>query len=132
MTADEMRISDWSSDVCSSDLIGISLFRGDAVGSGKGVAHTLFDNVETRRQNGVLDGKGRKNLDDLVMGSARFDDEPAFEAGADDRLSAVPRFHVQPAPHAASARRKALLETGRASWRERVCQYGWTTGVHGT
>src|SRR3546814_9784166 len=64
-----MRISDWSSDVCSSDL----------------------------------------NLDDLVMGSARFDDEPAFEAGADDRLSAVPRFHVQPAHHAASARRKAML-----------------------
>src|SRR3546814_2166626 len=55
-----MRISDWSSDVCSSDL-------------------------------------------------ARFDDEPAFEAGADDRLSAVPGFHVQPAHHAASARRKAML-----------------------
>src|SRR3546814_17838331 len=64
-----MRISDWSSDVCSSDL----------------------------------------NLDDLVMGSARFDDEPAFEAGADDRLSAVPGFHVQPAHHPASARRKAML-----------------------
>src|SRR3546814_7862960 len=43
------------------------------------------------------------------MGSARFDDEPAFEAGADDRLSAVPGFHVQPAHHAASARRKAML-----------------------
>src|SRR3546814_12789759 len=70
---------------------------------------SLFDNDETRRQNGVLDGKGRKNLDDLVMGSARFDDEPAFEAGADDRLSAVPGFHVQPAHHAASARRKAML-----------------------
>src|SRR3546814_21159894 len=109
MTADEMRISDWSSDVCSSDLIGISLFRGDAVGSGKGVAHTLFDNVETRRQNGVLDGKGRKNLDELVMASARFDDEPAFEAGADARLSALPRLHGKPAHHATSARRKAML-----------------------
>src|SRR3546814_10407333 len=43
------------------------------------------------------------------MGSARFDDEPAFEAGADDRLSAVPGFHVQPAHHAASARLKAML-----------------------
>src|SRR3546814_7078328 len=30
-TAYEMRISDWSSDVCSSDLIG--LFRSDRVGS---------------------------------------------------------------------------------------------------
>src|SRR3546814_13521028 len=30
-TAYEMRISDWSSDVCSSDLIAGALFRGEAL-----------------------------------------------------------------------------------------------------
>src|SRR3546814_508042 len=42
-TAYEMRISDWSSDVCSSDLIGIDLFLvGDAVLAG-GEAAELVD-----------------------------------------------------------------------------------------
>src|SRR3546814_10526740 len=36
-TAYEMRISDWSSDVCSSDLHGIPFFRRD-VGQGRIVA----------------------------------------------------------------------------------------------
>src|SRR3546814_18075808 len=30
-TAYEMRISDWSSDVCSSDLLGVLVLRGEAV-----------------------------------------------------------------------------------------------------
>src|SRR3546814_873774 len=38
MTADDMSISDWSSDVCSSDLVGF-FARGAQIASGGGVAY---------------------------------------------------------------------------------------------
>src|SRR3546814_7996884 len=43
-----MRISDWSSDVCSSDLLGTT---GDLTGSGRGDAHI-------DRRSGRVQGKG--------------------------------------------------------------------------
>src|SRR3546814_4202609 len=75
-TAYEMRISDWSSDVCSSDLIGV----GD-----------LLD----RRRSGAERGR--------QIGFVLADSHPADHL--DDRL------------HADQA------QIGRASCRERVCQY---------
>src|SRR3546814_1292006 len=77
-TAYEMRISDWSSDVCSSDLIG---------------AHAGDQLVETQ-----LD-----RLADFV-GAAGNAGERLFDVGDDFGL----RF---------------LRKIGRASCRERVCQY---------
>src|SRR3546814_2719433 len=73
-TAYDMRISDWSSDVCSSDLL-------DAV------AHENVGAAEAGR------------------------------TGADNR-----DFLLGPA-HLGHVRTPALLEIGRASCRERVCQY---------
>src|SRR3546814_1106083 len=77
-TAYEMRISDWSSDVCSSDL-----------------------QVHQRRFAGA--------------GAA---DEPDFLAGADGQ-----RQVVDDAAFLAVMEADVLEEIGRASCRERVCQY---------
>src|SRR3546814_4452174 len=88
-TAYEMRISDWSSDVCSSDL---DLFADDGVAIGRDDAD-LGDLVRTG------DGLGTRLqvLDDL--GDGQIDAELQ-----------VHRVH-------------AGGKIGRASCRERVCQY---------
>src|SRR3546814_12520787 len=92
-TAYEMRISDWSSDVCSSDLRRL------------------------RRRLAAL--------------------RPGRLAGGDDRLSHHPRLlrrlhdpavaglHARHLPEGAAG---AGDEIGRASCRERVCQYVYISG----
>src|SRR3546814_5520932 len=81
-TAYEMRISDWSSDVCSSDLKGVpgrpSLF---------GTTHQLLDDLNLR------------SLDDLPS-LPEIKDTQQLEAALEK-----------------------LGKIGRASCRERVCQY---------
>src|SRR3546814_9180200 len=84
-TAYEMRISDWSSDVCSSDLDQRGEFR-----------------IEVPRHFG--------RIDEMLVFEAS---EPA-EAIADD--DAAPH-RLRPVLAA------AVKEIGRASCRERVCQY---------
>src|SRR3546814_4150292 len=88
-TAYEMRISDWSSDVCSSDLPRRLIGR---------LAHALFEPF-------ALDEAGADAVD------AHFGPEHAGEA---ERQAVQRGFrgHI-------SQRR----EIGRASCRERVCQY---------
>src|SRR3546814_2388798 len=85
-TAYEMRISDWSSDVCSSDLrdlaVGVELRVGQPVGRRLGIAE--------------------RHEDHAVGDSA---------VGAGDQLDG------------AAPRRDADPGIGRASGRERVCQY---------
>src|SRR3546814_9299989 len=80
-TAYEMRISDWSSDVCSSDL--------DAFRDHDGEAATALDRTD----------------DELDAIHRRFVDEATEQLSGEDVSSA------------------ALVEIGRASCRERVCQY---------
>src|SRR3546814_8529678 len=60
-TAYEMRISDWSSDVCSSDLIvgkGPDVGRGDRIDDGQRVALAVLR---------VLQGRADTDDDDLVV-----------------------------------------------------------------
>src|SRR3546814_3202497 len=83
-TAYEMRISDWSSDVCSSDLGSRTL--GIARPEGMGPAMTLFEPV------------GKKP-------------EPSAPAG------------FVPSRSEDDVARHLLRQIGRASCRERVCQY---------
>src|SRR3546814_8247156 len=98
MTAYEMRISDWSSDVCSSDLV-----------KGRCLTLEVFDVVVGREGNvyrALLIGLG---ADQLVLEAG---DETA---GADlDRhalaLAAFERLAVD------------LAQIGNATCRERVCQ----------
>src|SRR3546814_1379615 len=108
-TADEMRISDWSSDVCSSDLDPLpsmkkgprmhlkgktALVTGSTSGIGLGIAKALAGHGAAVIINGFGDADAieaeRAALAALNDGKAAYD-------GAD--------------------------QIGRASCRERVCQY---------
>src|SRR3546814_9496325 len=88
-TAYEMRISDWSSDVCSSDL----LMAKDILG-----AH-------------ARDELGISEVTTACPIQAALTSAATFAVGA-----AMPLAMVLLMP-------RSLLEIGRASCRERVCQY---------
>src|SRR3546814_10256533 len=90
-TAYEMRISDWSSDVCSSDLRQVLDVRRQLV------AHPGLHGVDAAA--GLFDG--------MVPGAIEVIDVVARAAGHRHGDAAV-------SPH---------REIGRASCRERVCQY---------
>src|SRR3546814_5298605 len=92
-TAYEMRISDWSSDVCSSDLFGPRSTQSLRDGPG--------DAACTTGDNGTLTLQV-----ELVHGDA-----PISKSGAATRSSRASRHYI------------LHLEIGRASCRERVCQY---------
>src|SRR3546814_3033582 len=95
-TAYEMRISDWSSDVCSSDLAGVTSaldFRQ---------AESLLTQAETE-------------LAGLHLAKAQNDNFLAVLTGGP-----LPAGLHAPMP---LADQKSGQEIGRASCRERVCQY---------
>src|SRR3546814_15091815 len=101
-----MRISDWSSDVCSSDItlhhaatpraMGVSPGRDAgaraAVGAAAMLAHEIKNPLSGIRGAAQLleGGEGAADLTSLIVTEV-------------DRIAA---------------------QIGRASWRERVCQYG--------
>src|SRR3546814_2351854 len=58
-----MRISDWSSDVCSSDLVGAEAVLGHVDDLGSGVGVLDLDDVDV----------GRAEAGDLVGGAGRLD-----------------------------------------------------------
>src|SRR3546814_5251981 len=97
-TAYEMRISDWSSDVCSSDLFGEIIRAPDEVLEMDGMPRGLH----------VLDHAG------IERGRILLDLHPvALRQGGPGVL---PYEHHQ-------ISMIGTLEIGRASCRERVCQY---------
>src|SRR3546814_1135283 len=85
-TAYEMRISDWSSDVCSSDL------------------------------NDLLQNQSAKRV--LIVGADRAGEVLSRDLHRDNRYSVVGFVDDKPGLRGAS-----INEIGRASCRERVCQY---------
>src|SRR3546814_18373121 len=89
-TAYEMRISDWSSDVCSSDLLAIP----------------RLERARHVRLRTVAQDQGEAG--DRV-------ERPQDERQADD----LPQFLCR----AFLRRLRGRVEIGRASCRERVCQY---------
>src|SRR3546814_20914071 len=102
-TAYEMRISDWSSDVCSSDL------------RDEHHQHAVADparGAEIERP-GEEHGKGRPKA--------------RTEQGAEDRNAPQQRDHApQDQWH-----RDHVDEIGRAPCREKVCTLVYISGVHG-
>src|SRR3546814_7060788 len=102
-----MRISDWSSDVCSSDLEE-SLFPRLGHDIDSAVAHGLHGRLR--------EGFG---VDIPLVGQPRLDHHAAAVAeGGLDRA----RFGVVLAAVLVDVRDQAKI--GGASCRERVCQYG--------
>src|SRR3546814_16130206 len=102
-TAYEMRISDWSSDVCSSDLDQRALVVGTAV-----LGSHLLECHRTWIRGGEADGPAawRHGAPGLAGGIARA-------ALAEQSTELHQPGHEMPRPD----------EIGRASSRERVCQY---------
>src|SRR3546814_11527967 len=104
-----MRISDWSSDVCSSDLHHRSQLAGV---SGHGKANSSGGNA----------AEIRLHARDLVAGSLKAGD---FTLLDDIDTQSVGRPGVTPSHRIVSRGAGACLidEIGSASCRERVCQY---------
>src|SRR3546814_12273187 len=96
-----MRISDWSSDVCSSDLSGSSTAKGETYPYAPMVAPFAADHVL---------------FEDVALAST-------FEKGtvADSVATGFGKVSNQVLAHRPAAGRND--EIGRASCRERVCQY---------
>src|SRR3546814_12498196 len=90
-----MRISDWSSDVCSSDLMGAWLRGGPGDGMQRPFLLFRFGDEAADRDVHRLEGR----VDRRALGQRR----PAL--AADELVE------------------RRLLQIGRASWRERVCPY---------
>src|SRR3546814_17985612 len=109
-----MRISDWSSDVCSSDL-DVDLAIVGEVPQLCDLAFQLGDRLF--------------EVEEIVHVSLS---STAFGAGhtpkSAGRISPFARFAL---PHAAKRRWNQAAEIGRASVRERVCQYVWILVVPG-
>src|SRR3546814_14497740 len=110
-TAYEMRISDWSSDVCSSDLcrwlagqaeaLGVEIFPGFAA------AEILFND------DGSVKGVATGDMGVARDGTHKPDYQPGLELHAKYTfLAEGVRGHLS-----------KELKIGRASCRERVCQY---------
>src|SRR3546814_19625299 len=104
-TAYEMRISDWSSDVCSSDLIEIS-----------GTAKIYASSEHGRRHFCGTCGTGL-----FYTNEAIFPGQIDVQSATLDDPDLIPAQAQIP-----TAERIGWMEKqiGRASWRERVCRYG--------
>src|SRR3546814_13921825 len=100
-----MRISDWSSDVCSSDLIDLAVKEGQTLGvvGESGSGKTTLGLALLR----LVSSKGP-----IVYLGDRID-------GFDSKRMRPLRRHMQ----------IVFKEIGRASCRERVCQYVYISVV---
>src|SRR3546814_8772350 len=102
-----MRISDWSADVCSSDLCWYNATKGAVNVLSKSMAVELAP--EHIRVNAICPVMGVTGMFESVMG---MPDTPQNRAKF---KSTIPLGRFCNASDVASM--------GRASWRERVCQY---------
>src|SRR3546814_18318363 len=138
-TADEMRISDWSSDVCSSDLLEAAAEIGEprqarhrgavAVGQLQHVIELVA--LQRLGQNHPLRlapalGQAAKHLRHVVeLTEHRHPVNVAPDAGA-LLIDGTKHFEsaVAVARHLADEGFGGIAgKTGRAPWRKRVCQY---------
>src|SRR3546814_15869499 len=120
-TAYEMRISDWSSDVCSSDLATVDLLHQDGRAVDNIFAHHQSLLVEADRGNiGPADQINAISIDRLAVLREEY-------AGIDsaqhtnDRQSVLVKQNTHFVDRSRHAHHHSQI--GRASCRERVCQY---------
>src|SRR3546814_13875909 len=110
-TAYEMRISDWSSDVCSSDLPSETRGNLSCRLSGMAVGILLLRNrnmIATGVRKVLLDWKLVRGVSST--GEAIFSENPSFSMINEKNL-----YSMTNAP---------AFQLGRAACRERVWQYG--------
>src|SRR3546814_14818439 len=105
-TAYEMRISDWSSDVCSSDLPEVSVEEGHD--PRLGIRSRRF--VEAHARQGHHHGHGEGQVAAVVVVQERVTGGGVL-------------LHVVVHPELLHGGLQPICQTGRASCRESVCQY---------
>src|SRR3546814_19654572 len=111
-----MRISDWSSDVCSSDLVGGFVLTQDRLDETVPIHNAAMEDrtfIEWDKDD--IDALGLMKVDVLELGMLTcirkaFDLMRGHGLG-DYALDTIPHEHP------------AVYKTGRDSWRERVFQY---------
>src|SRR3546814_20629617 len=115
-TAYEMRISDWSSDVCSSDLLGNVLRIG------------FQQNVASARQvKAKIDPRPQRGRP--LLGYPFRPEAGNGKANADNNSKTYePDFPAGEGTHGPLSRLQASRSLGRAPCRGRVCQY-WKYSV---
>src|SRR3546814_20801425 len=122
-TAYEMRISDWSSDVCSSDL-PLVLRARVGIGGDHGAAESIGGDQKrrVRRQREAFDiaaedsGKQNRRVDGRLDGGLFLDRQ-------EDRLHGPKPSSSYSAIVAMIARGAKTFKNGSESCRDRVCQY---------
>src|SRR3546814_5659300 len=106
-----MRISDWSSDVCSSDLTEDTLRRrfASAVRAPGPATSRVRQLVDERKQQ-----EAARTVDHIAasLGPVGNVERQAEQLSAQARAAAAPLYEISNAQ-----------QIGRASCRERVCQY---------
>src|SRR3546814_5695983 len=115
-----MRISDWSSDVCSSDLYIVTRILGGDWPEGNRVP----SENELTRELSVSRMTVHRALRELttegwlerVQGAGTFVAPPKPQSEVLDIRNIAEEI-------AARGHRHSAVEIGRASWRDRVCQY---------
>src|SRR3546814_18977531 len=126
-TANERRISDWSTDVCSSDLI--TNLRRAIIATG------LVSDVDITPVRGaaLADGSVLADLDvrmkaapmRTIAGSAGYDTGQGVRA----EISWQHRNLIRPEGAVTFRAIARTQENGRAACRENVCQDGWNSVV---
>src|SRR3546814_14566211 len=101
-----MRISDWSSDVCSSDLRDAIHFKAFC----SRYDDKLVESGAVRKSPGL---SGSAMLEGLIIASG----------GHVGRVSRILEQAVEHAAWRGAWTVEQYDQIGRASWRERVCQY---------
>src|SRR3546814_13917493 len=136
-TAYEMRISDWSSDVCSSDLthapvvahvLAGARLDGGPEGRGQRAVETERTGAGVPVRQDVAHDPGSARIDHLAhgaLGGAGQEFGPRIAAQVGERAI---RLGPRQQSDVGAAKRQAV-EIGRASCRERVCPYVSISGV---
>src|SRR3546814_11534048 len=110
-----MRISDWSSDVCSSDLTREELQGAMAAGAARNAVDcALWDLQAKLSGRSVTERLGRPAIAPTPTAITVSLDRPGAMAEAAAALADAPLVKIK-------GDRPAI---GKASWRERVGQYG--------
>src|SRR3546814_19869557 len=114
-TAYELRISDWSSDVCSSDLRAREGREPRVAG-----ARDLLDGARAAFGARLVERGGAHGEDELGVAGRHRRDRVARVDRAREAIGALDRQDVADLHH---IEQRGDARIGRASWRERVCEY---------
>src|SRR3546814_14318378 len=112
-----MRISDWSSDVCSSDLVAAATSNGQSRSFISAIPTSVFFDALATRFDAVK-GAALKGRFQFVLPASHEAVAVVVQGGVQ-----IPRYGVTDAPPTATLPIHSR-ENGRASRREKVRQYG--------